>query len=99
MQFSVKRIKDVQASAQPLKRGELNANTPAGKKRRLFPRTYRFNINNGRGGGGGGGGEGGGVTGRVAQCSYSEAEKHGRIKLSHCTLRKRATYLLIFLCR
>lgn len=81
MQFSVKRIKDVQASAQPLKKGELNANTPAGKKRRLFPRTYRFNINNGWGGGGGGGGGGRGlVAGRVAQGSYSEAEKHGRGK-------------------
>lgn len=41
----------------------------------------------------------GGVMGRVAQCSYGEAEKHGMIKLSHCTHRKRATYLLIFLCR
>lgn len=45
--------------------------------------------------------EGGGfeVMRKVAQCSYSEAEKHSRIKLSHCTHRKRASYLLIFLCR
>lgn len=44
--------------------------------------------------------EGEGVdTGRVVQCSYSEAEKNGRIKLSCCTHRKRETYLLIFLCR
>lgn len=66
MQFSVKRIKDVQASAQPLKREELNANTPAWKKRRLFPQTYRFNINNGWGGGGGPGRGSGGYKVRGA---------------------------------